>query len=135
MQSILVDTWSNYKALISSKTLMIQYEESSTDYKLYAPEAGSFLWTIILNKESSDATDFETNFKPNANKPLEVKAGSGRPDRVCISPQPLGTYWHTKGYVLECGTSDTSASIDINFSAKIYLLGGHAISPDATPGD
>jgi len=76
MQSILVDTWTNYKALLSSKTLSIQYEESSTDYKLYAPEAGSFLWSIILNKGSSDATDFETNYKSTANAPMMISGGT-----------------------------------------------------------
>jgi hypothetical protein len=76
MQSIIVDTWTNYKSLLSSKTMTIQYEESSTDYKLYAPEAGAFLWTIILNKGTSDATDFETNYKPTANAPLMINGGT-----------------------------------------------------------
>lgn len=81
MQSMLVDTWSDYKSLLSSKTLTIQYSESATDYSLYAPEANSFLWSIILNKGTADATDFETNYKPTANAPLMINGG------IVMTPQ------------------------------------------------
>jgi len=72
MQTIIVDTWTNYKALVASKTLSIQYESSDVDYKLYSAEGGTFLWSIILNKGTSDATDFENNYKALANAPLMI---------------------------------------------------------------
>lgn len=72
MQTMEVDTWANYKTLLASKSLTIQYGQSATWYELFAPEATTFLWHISVEKGTADATDFETNYKPTANAPMMV---------------------------------------------------------------
>jgi hypothetical protein len=135
MQGMELSSWSSFEALIASKKLLMQYVETPTAFEIYAPEADTFLWHITLLKGTSDGDDFENNHKATANAPLEIKAGPGRPQRVCISPQPDGTYWHEKGYVLECGANDSTAELIVSFSAKVYLNGGEIVSPSVVEGD
>jgi hypothetical protein len=82
MQTMSVATWSEYKTLLTNKVLTIQYYDDGTSYNLFAPEAQTFLWSICLLKGSSDATDFETNYKPTANAPMMI---NGNP----ISAPPM----------------------------------------------
>jgi hypothetical protein len=82
MQTMSVTTWSDYKTLLTSKVLTIQYYDDGTSYNLFAPEAQTFLWSIVLLKGSSDATDFETNFISTANAPMMI---NGNP----ISAPPM----------------------------------------------
>lgn len=69
MIQIDIPTWSEYKSVIASKSLLIQYSETAYTYEIYASES-AFLWAISLLKGSSDATDFENNYKASANAPL-----------------------------------------------------------------
>jgi hypothetical protein len=72
MQTMEISTWTEYKNLLTSKVLGIQYGESPTWYELYAPEAQTFMWHISLEKGTADATDFEANYKPTANAPMMI---------------------------------------------------------------
>jgi|WetSurMetagenome_2_1015567.scaffolds.fasta_scaffold94745_1 hypothetical protein len=131
MQTILIETWTAFKALVASKKLLIQYDESSNDYKLYAIEGGAFIWATTLNKDSgTDVTDFETNFKPTANAPIENKADTGRPERIAPSPQPNNTTEKWKGFHLEIAANETTKTVDISFDSDIYLKGGLLYSDD-----
>ena len=66
-------SWSNFKTLVSDKTLLIQYSENARGYNLYAPEASVFMWHIWVPKDGgADVADFETNFKPTANAPMMI---------------------------------------------------------------
>jgi len=135
MQRMEISSWSDFKALVSSKKLLIQYTDTGTNYEVFAPEAGEFLWQTALVKGSDDATDFETNFKSTANAPLEIKADYGRPERIAPSPQPNNTTEMWKGFQLFLDTDDESGTIDISFSANVYLKGGEIYSGDCDPED
>jgi len=135
MQVLEIGSWSDYKTLVSAKALLMQYSDTGTSYEIFAPEDHAFLWHINLVKGTSDADDFEDNFQATANQPLEHKAGTGRVERVCTSPQPNGTTERWKGYEIDCGLTDESKTIDITFGTKIYLRGGMIYSKDVGNGD
>lgn len=64
-----VNTWAEFKALMTTKLLQIQYYETNLNYEIFASEAGVFVWNISLLKDGgADVLDFEANFKSNANK-------------------------------------------------------------------
>ena len=131
MQQMELTTWASFKSLVATKGLAIQYTENTNTYDLFGPEAGSFMWHYtMLMDGGSDQTDFETNFKPTANAPLEIKAGAGRPMRVSASPQPDNTIEHWKGYQLTIPAGQTSAYVDVSFSSTVYLHGGYIVSAD-----
>lgn len=135
MQDIELGIWTDYKTLVSSKKLLMQYEDTPNRYHVFSQEAGVFMWRISLPKGSAEATDFENNYKATANAPLECKADAGRPERVAPSPQPNNTTEAWKGFHLNLGSSDASGTIDISFSSNVYLKGGEVYSEDADPED
>lgn len=128
-------SYSDFKTYITNKALLIQYTQDSNSYSLFAIEAGVISWQTNLLKGSSDATDFETNYKSTANAPLEIKAAVGRPLRVSASPQPANTIQHWKGYQLTIPAGQTSAYVDISFPSTVYLRGGNIVSPDVDYDD
>ncbi len=129
MKIVTVTSWAAWKSLITAKGLLPQYIESSDRYDIFAVES-SISWEFsILKDGGSDVTEFEASYKSTYNKPLEVKAGPGRPQRVAASPQPINTVQHWKGYKLTLSSGQTSAYIDISFGMLIYLKGG-IITPD-----
>lgn len=96
MHEIQVNTWSDYKTLISSKKLLIQYAEFADRYDLYAVEASAFMWVCSIAKGGgSDATDFENNYKSDANAPLEVKDDDGKPYTRAESRPIYTATWFT----------------------------------------
>lgn len=78
MVKITIPSYSDFIDLVAAKQLLIQFEETSNHYFLYAPEAHTFIWSCTIEKSSNDATNFETNHKSNANKPLELKDSEGK---------------------------------------------------------
>jgi len=133
---MILQSWSAFKTLVGAKKLLMQYVEESGSYVIRAPEASTLLWAYQMpSTDTADVSDFETNFKPTANAPIEIKAGVGRSQRICVSPQPLNTYWYSKGYVIDCGANDTSKELIVTFPAKVFLLGGSLKSADVTAGD
>lgn len=136
MQRMMIQSWTEFKSLVSNKKLLIQYVEGAGDYNVYASEAGEFMWAAILQKDGgADVTDFETNFKASANQPIENKADVGRPKRVATSPQPNDTTEKWKGFHMEIGTEETSKTIDISFDGLVYLKGGTVYSNDCSTLD
>jgi hypothetical protein len=64
--------WLDFKNIASSRGLSIQYTQTDSSYELSLFDGG-ILRTCkldILETPSSDQLDFETNFKPNGNKPI-----------------------------------------------------------------
>lgn len=135
MEKMEVASWSDFKTLVTSKALLPQYVEGPDRYDIFATEHGEFSWQVSVLKDTTDGDDFEDNYKAGYNKPLEIKAGAGRTERVCVSPQPNNTVEKWKGYEISCGDSDSSVSIDISFGTKIYLRGGEIKSKDVVNGD
>src|SRR5690349_15580133 len=109
---------------VIAKGLLPQYTEDASSYFLFAVESGVISWETILSKGSDDAADFEDNHQSSFNKPLEVKAGPGRPIRTASSPQPINTIQHFKGYKLTLAANTTSNYIDISFASLVYIKGG-----------
>lgn len=136
MISMTLASWSDYKTIISSKKLLMQYSEFSDRYDIYASEAGIFLWSYSISKsDSTDVSDFESNFKSNANKPLEVRSSANRPARVSASPQPDNTAEHWKGFEVAFGTEDAEVSIYVTYASTIYLRGGWLLPDNVIDGD
>jgi hypothetical protein len=80
------NNWAWFKPLIASKSLVIQFEEDSATYLVYGydpPEAltcmiwkGTVPASVITGgysqaQNDADKTDFETNFKPYANRSID----------------------------------------------------------------
>jgi len=131
-----IATWADFKSLVTSKALLIQYSDLGDRYQIYAPEARTFLWhTVLLKDSGSDQTDFETNYKAKANAPLEVKAGVSRPERFSMSPQPLNTYNKWKGYQMTMPPGATFTFVDVQFPTTVYFRGGHLYTNDADIDD
>lgn len=118
-------TYSQWKALLTARGLLPQYIEDPNGYDLFALESNLSWETRIIKDGGSDIVDFEANVKPTANKPLEIKAGPGRPPRTSASPQPINTMQHFKGYKLTLPILETSAYVDISFPSLVYVKGGH----------
>lgn len=83
-------TWSYLKSFIESRNVSIQYVETDSSYDLVASD-DYFVLSTWLSKNPSDTTDlldFETNYKPTANKPKEPKDSDGSPlQRIKITKQ------------------------------------------------
>ncbi len=79
MQEMPIQSWSDFKDLISDKKLSMQFSESEERYTIYACEDRTYLWSVVLFKGSEDSADFENNFKDDANQPLERKSEDGLP--------------------------------------------------------
>ena len=68
MHPIHLESWSDFKALVVSKSLLMQYKNTVGWYEVYAAEAGEYLWRHNIAKDSGvDQTDFEANYMPSAN--------------------------------------------------------------------
>jgi hypothetical protein len=128
-------SYSDFKSRLTSKALQVQYVQTPGSYFLFAIEAGVISWQTNLIIGSSDANDFETNLKPTANAPMEIKAGAGRPMRVSSSPQPINTVQHFKGYQLALQATQTTAYIDVSFDSLVYIKGGHFYCSSILTGD
>lgn len=135
MQDIEVGSWADYKTLVSNKKLLMQYEQVGSRYRIFSPEADSFMWITTLVKGTEEATDFETNFKATANQPLEVKGEAGKPMRFSPTSQPNNTVEKWKGFHLEIPAEDSTATMDIQFDANVYLRGGCIYSSDCSVDD
>lgn len=64
--------WPEMKAFLDLHTLGCQYVELTDRYIIHGI-LGTFKLECEVNKNSSDVTDFETNYKPNANKELVTR--------------------------------------------------------------
>jgi hypothetical protein len=127
MQIMEVSDWTTFKSLFGSKMLNMQYSNGSDRYNIYMPEASTFLWHITLLQDGGpDVTDFEENYKPTSNQPLESKAAFGRPERFTSSPQPVGTMemWSGKQVSLSIDPNQLTTTVDLIFSQDVYLKGG-----------
>lgn len=120
MQIMPCNSWSSFKTLILNKKLSIQYIDSGASYELFAPEVNTFLWSYTLCKDNgSDQTDFETNYKTNANK--EVSA------HIIVSGirefDGDVKYLYRKSFKYDI-TPNTTNTFDEKFTFSVFLYGG-----------
>lgn len=66
MQTIYLE-WADLKADIIAKGFMVNYQKVGEYYDVFVADRGMFLWTSQL-RNSTDITDFETNYKASCNK-------------------------------------------------------------------
>jgi hypothetical protein len=63
-----VNSWTDYKALVATKKMNLQYAEYADRYELFSSEAGIYVWNLVLLKDAgADVTEFESDYKPTAN--------------------------------------------------------------------
>lgn len=67
-------SWSTFKQEVSARNLRVQYFLDNNNYKIYAFDGQLVLFCEIYKEATaaagSDQEDFETNYMPNANKPV-----------------------------------------------------------------
>lgn len=68
----IVKIWSQFKSLVSARSLQMQWIEDDLKYVIFAEEGMIFWFCEISKTGSSDLTDFETNYKNSINKKLET---------------------------------------------------------------
>ena len=74
--------WSEFKASIADKKLFIQYYDRTEYYEVWASD-GSSIYRCVVNKDGgADQSDFETNYKPDANRPQTVAESATRSNFV-----------------------------------------------------
>ena len=72
-------TWMVLKALLVERYLKLQYEEFDEAYELYCIE-DTITYVCNLERDGgTDVVDFETNYKADANKPIQERYPDGRP--------------------------------------------------------
>jgi len=67
MSYFLEYNWENFKALVDSKKLLIQYSEVLNKYYLFAAD-NNIIYVCNLDRPSPEAVVFETNYKVDSNK-------------------------------------------------------------------
>lgn len=129
--------WSDLKAFAVTRSVSIQYFTANNIYYLAAAD-GSIEVTAQIPLDgtaTSDQTDFETNYKTNANQPL-------LPVLTTVTTQFEKT---NKVLKLACANASVNSSGTAIASIKVpgtfgsgqgrYVLGGYAISADYNVSD
>jgi hypothetical protein len=67
-------SWSSFKSIVLSKKLLIQYDEAVSSYYIWAYDQNALYNVTILKTSPTnpDQVDFETNYKPTANAPINI---------------------------------------------------------------
>jgi hypothetical protein len=111
-----VASWSNYKTLVSNKLLLIQYSETNTHYEIFAPEGNAFLWAFTLLKGTSDATDFENNYKASANQKL---GSDGMP---MVAPNFQETQMFTNEAIRDTSNHNSVSANNYGYRVKTIII-------------
>ena len=125
-------TYSTFKDLVTAKKLWWQYAEYTTYYYVFAIDEG-VKYTVQVYKdttgiigideeqEAANKSDFETNYKDTANRPLNISAVNGESRFV--------------GKKLEMASEDTSGYVEWGFDTEVFVRKAMAITVDAQFGD
>ena len=118
---IYLSTWAEFKTIVSSKSLKMQYYEFASAYKIFAPE-GSIMWRFDIDNEvtpSADQTDFEDNHEPTANAAVSQPiSGSITASETRYRPK---IYKNTTNLSLT-GTAQTIATITADGQVDMIVL-------------
>jgi hypothetical protein len=87
--SVISGFWTAFKASVASKLLLMQYDDDGVVYSIFAFDGPSIAYVTIIWKgtvpnnviaagyaqatNDADKSDFETNYKANANKPIGLQ--------------------------------------------------------------
>jgi len=122
MQNLIINNWETFKEIcITKKKLLLQYVENERVYDIFAPDSDIIMWNTTLLKGSAEATDFENNYKANANQPLPYTMTAGQSKFI--------------GRTIEMASEDTQKSCEWIFDIDVYVSKVLPISVDAQWGD
>lgn len=85
-------SWTTFKSTVSSKGLAMQYIDTGDNYDIWAVEGSDTYRAVIIQTSpaGTDQSDFENNYKDDANKPLFIGE-----DRVFNDEEIRDTSNHT----------------------------------------
>jgi hypothetical protein len=75
MEPIFVD-WATFKAFATSRGLSIQYVSIDSTYRMRLADGYFCLDCSLAQDAGTDCVDFETNYKPGANKITSIQTGA-----------------------------------------------------------
>jgi len=147
MKEIWIDNWSNFKDVVmTNKNLLLQYVDEDKWYEIFAIDGQleyktrlvksnyiSKFTGINVSQAQSDISDFETNYKDNANEALEKRTTDGLP-RVAKSTYTDDPSLYLKGGKINISPGSTG-KIDFQFAFDIKLVGAIGFWKDADVGD
>ena len=106
--------YQDFKAQIPLRQCPLQYIQLDYGYDLYLID-GDFIISCVV-KDDADKTDFETNYKSTANKPLSDFDRSGR-NVIRLAMTEKG--WGFLSYIAEITTATETNSVkQINFEGQ-----------------
>ena len=72
-------TWTDLKALATLKNLpYVQYEDQTNQYKVWIEDGNNLHFTYIQKDSGADQTDFENNYKADANQADQPRSYDGK---------------------------------------------------------
>lgn len=90
-------TWAELKTFTNNKNLLVQYTESANRYFVFAIDS-IVVYSVTLQKDSTEATEFVDDYKPNANKSLIERNDEGREVVMTTSrPKEATTFFTSSG--------------------------------------
>ncbi len=126
-------SYTNFKSLINSKGLFWQYIESDQCYNIFSVEYG-IKYQCIVHKDgyepigcdcSADLEDFETNYKPTANRKMGL----------ALDPLNSPTVSAKHDGIYQVCTKNSTTNIDFVMPGNRYLSGANWHIWDSVPGD
>ena len=119
--------WTEFKTIVTSKDLSIQYREGTSEYNLWASDTNDEYLCFISKTDpaSTDQTDFENNYKDNANSSIATLIQPFAKDSVDFKGEGKG------GIV----TKGTTQDIDLKLIEDMYCDGGFLFAGYAEFGD
>lgn len=99
---LFVETWTEFKTLLANKVAMVQYVMRQNYYHIFFVDGNTY-WYHEIKKEDpvvggSDQEDFENNYLPVANNPIEPRNSEGKVLTIAVSrPQRWQTSFSTCG--------------------------------------
>jgi len=131
-------TWDELKALITAKSLKLQYElVKNKDYHIWVSENGT-TYEMWMLKESptpdpSDQKDFEDNYKDDCNAPIEMKTMDDVP-YVRVTDRTVGLVMHIHGSEFTAA-ADTVTKDQMKFTQDIEIVGATMSCAGSHNGD
>ena len=120
-------TWPEMKALCAQRKLKLQYEdldrgENTDAYFIWAVE-GNVHYKCLIEKDTDDATDFESECKGMANQEIIPKNSDGRTILMTTSrPMNATTCFASAGDDLEIGIIGEGTRLTYDFENDEYLV-------------
>jgi 5-hydroxyisourate hydrolase-like protein (transthyretin family) len=112
--------WDSFKSIVVDKRLFIQYVDLNNKYYVYASDE-PFIYLVTVDKGTTEATDFDENFKSEANRPMTVSPSASQSQFI--------------GKKLELAAEATTGYVEWVFDHGMYLHKMMPVPIDAEFGD